>query len=276
MPASRVPECPGIGRAERPLISHDGKRISTFVRGTVVIRNLTDCDDIVETGIPGGKTDFSWDGRYAAMHVLKENGRGYEIQVVDLRDKTVRTVTNLPGSSLFPSWLRDGRLVFHYDGDDYRGFIIATDFMGGRAKPLTPAVNGALRVVWNDIFVGTPAPAHTLNLVTVWSTWSAHSPQALQWLQQARDYFAKQSSDLGVLIATEPATRPGDAAAMLKRYAITLPAIPLDARGFMRTEAKNQIPTTLMFREGVLVDSRLGAQTFAELRDWVVEAQRRR
>ena len=75
------------------------------------------------------------------------------------------------------------------------------------------------------------------------------------------------------MIATEPATRPGDAAAMLERYGIRLPGISLGARGFMRTAAKNQIPTTLMFRDGVLVDSRLGAQTFGELRDWVLKAQ---
>ena len=274
MPHSEVPECPRIGQGERPLISHDGRRISAFVGGTVVIRNLTDCEDIIETGIPGGKTDFSWDGRYVAMHVLKSDRRGYEIQVVDLRDKTVRTVTNLSGSSLFPSWLRDGRLVFHYDGDDYRGFIIASDFMSASARPLPPAANRSLRARWTDIFPGAPAPAHALTLVTIWSTWSAHTPEALQSLQQARDHFAKQPTNLGVMIATEPATRPRDAAAMLDRYGITLPAIPLDAGGFMRTAAKNQTPTTFMFRDGALVESRLGAQTFVELRDWVVAAQR--
>src|SRR5688572_17773234 len=76
MPYGRVPSCPGIGTGERPLVSHDGKRITTFVRGTVVIRNLTDCNDIIDTGIGGGKADFSWDGRYVAMHVLKQSGRG--------------------------------------------------------------------------------------------------------------------------------------------------------------------------------------------------------
>jgi hypothetical protein len=52
-----------------------------------------------------------------------------------------------------------------------------------------------------------------------------------------------------------------------------LPEIPLDTQRFIRTEAKNQIPTTLLFRDGVLIDSRLGAQTFGELQDWVHAAR---
>ena len=271
MPHGRVPSCPGIGVGERPLVSHDGRRITTFVRGTVVVRNLMDCNDIIPTGIGGGKSDFSWDGRYVAMHVLKEGGRGYEIQVVDLQQKTVRTVTNLPGSSLFPSWLRDGRLFFNYDSDDFRGFVIASDFMNVPTRPLRAdrdRVPSAL--AWNDLFPETPMPARHLNLVMVWSTWSAHSPEALMWLQQARDYFDGQGKDVGVMTAIEPATRSADAMAMLRRYDVTLPEIRLDPQRFVRTEAKNQIPTTLLFRGGRVVDTRLGAQTFVELRDWVL------
>jgi hypothetical protein len=270
MPHGRIPSCPGIGSGDRPIVSHDGRRVTTFVRGTVVIRNLTGCDDIVDTGIGGGKADFSWDGRHVAMHVLKQSGRGYEIQVVDLQDKTVRTVTSLPGSSLFPSWLRDGRLFFNYDGDDYRGFMIASDVLDVPARPW-PADREKVpsRVVWSDLFPETPAPAHRLNLVMVWSTWSAHSPEALTWLQQARDDLRRRSADLGVMTAIEPATRRNDASAMRKRYEIALEEIPLDPQRFIRTEAKNQIPTTLLFRDGVLVDRRLGAQTSGELQDWV-------
>jgi thioredoxin-like negative regulator of GroEL len=29
------------------------------------------------------------------------------------------------------------------------------------------------------------------------------------------------------------------------------------------------MPTTLLFRDGVLVDSKLGAQTFEQLRTWI-------
>jgi hypothetical protein len=271
MPHGRVPACPAIGTGERPLVSHDGRRITTFVRGTVVVRNLTDCNDIIETGIGGGKADFSWDGRHVAMHVLKEDGRGYEIQVVDLQEKTVRTVTNLPGSSLFPSWLRDGRLFFNYDGDDYRGFVIASDFMNVPTRPLR-ADRGHVpsNLAWKDLFPETPVPAQNLNLVMVWSTWSAHSPEALIWLQQTREYFADRGKDIGVMTAIEPATRPDDAVAMRKRYDITLPEIRLDPQRFVRTEGKNQIPTTLLFRDGNVADTKLGAQPFVELRDWVL------
>src|SRR5262249_54342416 len=160
---------------------------------------------------------------------------------------TVRTVTSLPGSSLFPSWLSDGRLLFNYDGDDYRGFMIASDFMGAPTRPLPTGHKVPSRVAWNDVFPETRAPQQNLNLVMVWSTWSAHSPEALRRLQQARDYFTSHANDVGVMTAIEPATRHDDAATMLKRYAIALPQIPLDPNGFLRTEAKNQMPTTLLF-----------------------------
>jgi hypothetical protein len=270
MPYGRVPPCPGMGVGSRPLVSHDGRRITTFVNGTVVIRNLTDCNDIIDTGIGGGKADFSWDGRYVAMHVLKPSGRGYEIQVVDLQERTVRTVTSLPGSALFPSWLSDGRLFFSYDGDDYRGFMIASGVTSAPARPLSAGRDRVpRRVAWSDLFPETSASAHHLNMVMVWSSWSAHSPEALTWLQQARDDFRRQSVDLGVMTAIEPATRRGDASAMRKRYGIALPEIPLEPQRFIRTEAKNQIPATLLFRDGVLIGTRLGAQTSAELQDWV-------
>jgi Tol biopolymer transport system component len=108
MPNGTVSPCEGIGRGERPLISKDGMRITTFVRGTLVVRNLTDCDFILDTGIRGAKADFSWDNRYIAFHAQKANGDGYEIQIVDLKERTVRTVTNLPGPSLFRAGRRTG------------------------------------------------------------------------------------------------------------------------------------------------------------------------
>src|SRR5688572_22921714 len=79
LPHSQVPSCPGIGKGERPLISHDGMRITTFVRGTLVVRNLTDCEYTLDTGIQGAKADFSWDSRYIAFHGPKEGGRGYDV-----------------------------------------------------------------------------------------------------------------------------------------------------------------------------------------------------
>jgi hypothetical protein len=60
---------------------------------------------------------------------------------------------------------------------------------------------------------------------------------------------------------------------MRKRYGITLPEIRLDPERFVRTEAKNQIPTTLLFRDGEVADTKLGAQSFVELRDWVLVSE---
>src|SRR5262245_28300979 len=77
LPAQTVPPCPGIGVGARPLLSKDGRRITTFVRGKIVVRNLTDCQDIIDTGIGGAKADFSWDGRYIAFHMPKRDLSGY-------------------------------------------------------------------------------------------------------------------------------------------------------------------------------------------------------
>ena len=274
MPASRVQPCPGVGVGERPLLSRDGKRISTFVRGSIVVRNLTDCEFVLNTGIQGAKADFSWDGRYIAFHAPKPSGRGYEIQVVDVEKKTVRTITNMSGSSYFPSWTKDGRLNFRYDGDDYRGFMMAADVLSApaRALPAAPAPLPANRR-WSDIFPETTRPAGALSLVTVWSSWSAHSPDALIDLQRARDFFAQQSDDVGIATATDPGSLEPDVMRLMRRHQIDLPRIPLAPERLNFTEAQNQIPTTLLFRDGQLIDRRLGAQTWEQLREWVGSAR---
>jgi hypothetical protein len=186
LPAQRVTSCDGIGVGDRPLLSKDGLRVTTFVRGTVVVRGLTGCQDTLDTGIQGAKADFSWDGRYVAFHAARRDLQGYEIEVVDVMRHTVRTVTNLPGSSLFPSWTKDGRLCFRYDGDDYRGFMMADDVLANPERPLPspgPRIKPSAR--WSELFPETPRPAHRVNLVMIWSSWSAHSPDALSDLQRA-------------------------------------------------------------------------------------------
>ena len=82
---------------------------------------------------------------------------GYEIKIVDIEKHTVRTLPGLHGSALFPSWTKDGRLCFRYDGPDYRGFMMAERRAGRRraaaarrAEPL-PAER-----TWEDIFPETP------------------------------------------------------------------------------------------------------------------------
>ena len=271
MPAGRVPPCEGIGSGDRPLISKDGMRITTFVRGTVVVRSLNDCNYIFDTGIRGAKADFSWDGRYVAMHAPKATARGYDLEVVDLRDRTVRTITSsLSGSSLFPSWTKDGRLSFRYDGEDYRGFMTASDVLSAPARPL-PAVSEQVpsRRGWTDVFPETPRPAQSLAVVLVWGTWSAHAPAALEDLQRARSHFADQGVAVSVMMATEPASLEPDVDRLLTREGISVPRIPLAPERFPLTEGHNQNPTTLLFRDGELIDRRLGAQTFEQLRDWV-------
>jgi hypothetical protein len=273
LPAGTVPTCEGYGRGERPLLSKDGMRITTFVRGTVVVRNLMDCDFILDTGIRGAKADFSWDGRYVAFHVRKERGDGYEIQVVDLAERSVRTVTDFEGSALFPSWTRDGRLSFRYDGADWRGFMMASNVLDAPARPLpTVAEHVPDERAWNDVFPET-GTTHRTNLALVWGPWSAHSPDALADLDRARDYFRRASLDVGVMHAVEPGSRPEDAARLLERYGIDMPAIPLAPERFFLTEGHNQNPTVLLFQDGRLIDRRMGAQTFEELRDWILAAR---
>jgi hypothetical protein len=272
LPHSRVPTCPGTGVGDRPLISRDGMHISTFVGGNIVVRSLSDCSTIINTGIKGQKADFSWDGRYVAFHSAKPRG-GYAIQIVDTKDRTVRTLSGLDGSAYFPSWTKDGRLSFRYDGADYKGFMMASDVLSAPAVPLpkTPTPLPARRT-WNDIFAGTPAPSTALSLVLVWAPWSAHSKDAFIDLDRARALFASRRVNVSVAAAADPGSSENEITRQLAIFGGSVPRIPLGPSGLALTEASNQMPTTLLFRGGVLVDQRLGAQTFEQLRDWVLAA----
>ena len=275
LPHSTVPRCDDIGVGDRPLVSKDGTKISTFVRGAVVVRGLDHCRDIVNTGIQGAKADFSWDGRYVAFHAAKKNMTRYEIHVVDLERQTDRTIAPSSGSSLFPSWTKDGRLCFRYDGDDYRGFMMATDVLAAPEHPLpSPGPRVPATLTWTELFPETPLPAPRVNVVMIWSSWSAHSPLALAALQQARVYFSGRAAGAGIMTALELSSRPADVARLLREGGITLPRIPLAPERLAFTEALNQIPTELLFRDGILVDRRLGAQSFEELRAWIEPAMK--
>ena len=276
MPRGRVPACPDIGPGDRPLISKDGMRITTFVRGNIVVRNLNDCDQVFDTGIAGQKADFSYDNRYIAFHAQRPGTRHYDIMVVDLKERTVRNITSsLSGSSLFPNFTRDGRLSFRYDSPEYRGFMFASQVLSVPATPLPkPATTAALPAErsWNDIFPDSPRPGGAYTMVLVWSSWSAHSPVALADMQKARDYFRDERFDLNVLASAEPASQIEDVTRLLSRGGINLQSIPMTPAGLAMTEGRNQMPTTLLFRGDRLIDRRLGAQTFDELRDWVTSA----
>ena len=272
LPHKKVPPCPRIGVGERPLISKDGRRISTFFKGNLVVRGLDNCDDIFETGIQGSKADFSWDGRYIAFHAVKPTGTGYEIRIVDMEKRTVRTLEGLPGSALFPSWTKDGQLCFRYDGPDYRGFLIASNVLDAEAKAL-PSVIESLpdNRTWEDIFPDTPALHSGLQMVMIWAPWSAHSLDAFSNLQAARNAFASRGTPIDIMAAADPGSRESDITDQLTDFRVTVPRISLSQKGLALTEARNQMPTTLLFRDGILIDRKLGAQSAESLRDWVAD-----
>jgi hypothetical protein len=276
LPHTKVSACDGVGTGERPLIAHDGKHISTFVKGILVVRALDNCAGIVNTHIQGSKADFSWDGRYIAFHSVKSAGTGYEIRIVDLERKTVRTLPNLQGSALFPSWTKDGRLCFRYDGPDYRGFLMASNVLDTPEAPL-PTVTEALpdERRWEDIFPETP-PAKGLQLVMIWAPWSAHSLEAFTNLQETRDHFAARGMQVDAVAAADPGSRESDITGQLEDFRVTIPRIPLTQRHLAMTEARNQMPTLMLFRDGTLIDRKLGAQSVETLRDWVTNAAEKR
>lgn len=269
LPAGHVPSCPGIGEGERPLVSKDGRRITTFVRGNVVVRGLMDCEDILDTGLQGAKADFSFDSRYVAFHVAKADPRASEIVIVDTKDRTVRTLTGLDGTSVFPSWTRDGRLCFRYDGPDYRGFMMAENVLSLPARPLAvarPKLPESL--AWQDLFPGT-ATEHRTNLVMIWSDWSPHAPNALTDLQRLDSEARARNLDLGVMTVVPQGSRRTDIDRILQAHAIHLPEILLSPDRLHLTGALNQIPTELLFRDGVLVGQRLGPQSYDDLTRWL-------
>jgi hypothetical protein len=268
LPIAKVKACDKIGTGERPLISKDGKRITTFVEGNIVVRGLDNCDDIFDTGIKGAKADFSWDGRYIAFHALKSEGSGYNIQIVDLQAHTIRTLPGLAGSALFPSWTKDGRLCFRYDGPDYRGFMMASGVLDIPAQPL-PAVAEPLphRRTWEDIFPTAARPNQRVNVVMIWAPWSAHSQEAFTNLDRARDYFAR--GDISIAAAADPGSAEAEITRQWAAFQTNVPRVPLSSKGLALTEARNQMPTTLLFRDGMLIDKKLGAQSFEQLRAWI-------
>ena len=270
LPSTKVSSCPGIGTGERPLISKDGRRITTFVKGNVVVRGLDNCDNVFDTGIQGAKADFSWDGKYIAFHALKKTGDGYKIKIVDIEKRTVRTLPGLNGSALFPSWTQDGRLCFRYDGPDYRGFMMAKGVLDVAEEPL-PAAPQPLPAerTWSEIFPETPAPQGQFAIVMIWAPWSAHSREAFGELEQARESTLRANSGARLDGGSRSRQPQADVARQLTDFHVTVPSITLSGHGLLLTEGRNQMPTTLLFKDGVLIDRRLGAQSFDRLRDWV-------
>jgi hypothetical protein len=272
LPSSRVASCPGIGTGDRPLVSKDGRRVTTFVNGNVVVRNVDNCEGMLDTGLQGAKADFSWDGRYVAFHVGKAAHRGSEIVVVDTRERTMRTLMGLQGSAIFPSWTKDGRLAFRYDGPDYRGFMMASNVLALPARPLpASAPRFPARLTWRDLF-DTEVP-HRTTLVMVWSDWSAHAPDALAALQRLSDELRAAGADVGVATVVPDSSRREDIDRILHLNEVRLPELSMRPDRIALTGALNQIPTELLFRDDVLVEQRLGPQSYAELKDWIAPSE---
>src|SRR5439155_13662861 len=165
-----------------------------------------------------------------------------------------------------------GRLCFRYDGPEYRGFMMASNVLDVPTQSF-PAVSEALPDdrTWEEIFPETPS-AKGLRLVMIWAPWSAHSLEAFTNLGLAREHFALRGVPVEILAAPDPGSRESDISDQLRDFQVTIPRIPLSQTSLALTEARNQMPTTLLFRDGVLVDRKLGAQSFEQLRDWVLGA----
>jgi hypothetical protein len=270
----RVPPCNGIGTGERPLVSKDGRRITTFVGDIVAVRNLDDCHDIVVTGIRGAKADFSFDGRFIAFHSVRPSGRGYELKVVDLERRTVHGVADLPGSSLFPNWTRDGRLLFEYEADDFKGFVIASGFQHDPAKPWPTSARPTAppSAAWHDAFESAPSPANRWRVVLIWAPWSAHTPEAFAGLRDASRGWAG-SDTVSAFEAVDPGSRRDDPRSPSSPAATAIGRLIIRSDRFAALGATNQMPTYVVFDGDRLAGRLLGAQSGVELTAWVRRVQ---
>lgn len=275
-PAYRVTACDVIGAGDRPLVSKHGERISVFAAGQVVVRNLTDCSYVLRTHAAGGKADFSYDGRYLAFHAEKGHGVGYEIRIVDLTQKSIASLGQLPESSLFPNWTRDGRLVFRYDSAEFRGFMIASDVLGVPFEPL-PAddsipLGASPAVRWQDTFVDMLPANGGFKVVLVWAPWNPHSTEAIESLRGVFRTWRNNGDDVTAFTAVEPSSWSTDVARMRATVRLDLPELQIRPGHLARSGAANQIPTYLLFSNDRLIGSLLGAHKPEELADWVKRA----
>jgi thiol-disulfide isomerase/thioredoxin len=235
----------------------------------VVVRPLESCDPILETNVAGGKADFSWDGRYIAFHASKGVGqKGFRIVVVDLKEKRLIPVTDLPGSSYYPSWTKDGRLFFRYDSDQYRGFVIASDFLGNSSTPLpttrpgpaeTPSLSG--------LFRQAVPPARRVVLVNVWAAWCVHCRDELPHLERLGRKLRERNADAEIVLACEPSSFDTDRSNIVEREKLTLPQVELDPADVERFGVL-MFPTSLLFVDGRLAERRYGAQSQEKLESW--------
>lgn len=274
LPESRIVRC-GDGEASSgPLISKDGRRVAAFEGRTIIVRNRDDCRDVIRTGVEGGKADFSYDGRYIAFHAQKSAEPGYEVKVVDLTARTIRTVADLPGSSFYPSWTADGRLSFRYDAPDFRGFVIASTFMSRPEEPLQADMQvrlGVGGVGWSELFVDAEVQSEGWRLVLVWAPWCTHCEEAFRELREAAAAWRAAGGTVSLFAAAEPSSVPEDVAKMRQVDRITAPALRMKHEGLSASGGANQLPAVLLFGGDRLVGRKLGTQLRDKVIRWLQE-----
>jgi hypothetical protein len=262
---STIPICDDVGGGNRPLLSKDGKQVTSFYNGQIIVRMLSDCTRTFFTRMTGAKADFSWDDRYIAFHAPKDDSdEGFDIWIVDTRRGLRRKAISLPGSAFFPSWTRDGRLCFRYEGSTYRGFLMASNVLEGPWIPLPETYTGvSSAVTWDDIFDGRRPTDHRFVLVLAWAPWSAHSIGALQGLQEAAREWSERKSPVAALIAVDQDPMPARVTlAPLERMTVSRDTMRL-LGGY------NQIPAAVLFEYGLVRGRRLGALSRQQLLDWI-------
>lgn len=270
-PFRTVPPCPGVGRGEQPMLSHDGKLIATFVRGSLAVRSLDTCERVLETHLPGGKGDFSFDGRYLAFHMPKQGGQvpGYAIVVVDLDKRRLVHVTDLPGSSYYPSWTRDGRLSFRYDGEDFRGFLLASDFLGNAWEPLpTSAPKAASAPTLQEVLGGQAPAAARAVLINFWAPWCSHCRDELPALARLDAALRAARSDVVILGACAPDGRREDRERLIRSEGLGFRQVDLSPQTFADLGVR-MFPTSMLFVDGRLVERRFGSQRYDDFVAWL-------
>lgn len=265
----RVPQCRDGASGERPLVSRDGKRITAFLDTTLIVRNIADCAEIIRTNVEGGKADFSPDGNLIAYHAWKPGGQGYEIEVADLNSKRLYRLSGLKGSSYYPSWTDKGQLLFRYEDINFRGFVVADKFVSGSGRPF-PESAPQVSLDWSDIFPNETSPLG-LRLVTIWSTWCAHSREALGAAESLQRDRHLGKIDFDVSIAADPTSGPSELVRLMSSN-VHVGSLELLPRNYSRARAINQMPVSLLFNGRQFIARRLGAQPASELAEWVASA----